>query len=181
MAVIVESAKANGTVDAQPPDEGPLVTEAYVIPEKGAKLVLKEITLPPLKATQVPARPIIPTLRIALPTLASSRLTCQAPVVQVELDMTHCGLCHTDIHMRDNDWGVSNYPMVAGHEGIGVVRRVGSSCKYLQVSHMLLLFSGSSGRHSHASSYSIPAAWRHSWNHLDQGLLPELRCMQCGS
>ena len=26
-------------------------------------------------------------------------------------------LCHTDIHMQRNDWGVSNYPVVLGHEG----------------------------------------------------------------
>jgi hypothetical protein len=36
--------------------------------------------------------------------------------LQVEIDMTHCGLCHTDIHMRDTDWGIATYPLVLGHE-----------------------------------------------------------------
>jgi uncharacterized zinc-type alcohol dehydrogenase-like protein len=43
--------------------------------------------------------------------------------------MKYNGLCHTEIHMRDNDWGVSNYPMVAGHEGVGTIRRVGAAVK----------------------------------------------------
>ena len=33
--------------------DGPLVTKAYVCHEKGAKLVLEDITLPSLTATQV--------------------------------------------------------------------------------------------------------------------------------
>ncbi len=42
-------------------------------------------------------------------------------------------LCHTDIHMRDNDWGVTDYPVVLGHEGVGVIRKIGSSVKTLKV------------------------------------------------
>lgn len=34
-------------------DNGPIVTKAYVCHEKGAKLVLEDITLPALTATQV--------------------------------------------------------------------------------------------------------------------------------
>ncbi|CAM9142516.1 unnamed protein product [Chrysoparadoxa australica] len=41
--------------------------------------------------------------------------------------MVACGLCHTEIHMRDNDWGSSNFPMVPGHEGVGVIQAVGSA------------------------------------------------------
>jgi len=69
----------------------------------GAPLELKTITLPPLKETQV----------------------------QVDIEM--CGLCHTDIHMQDNDWGISNYPMVPGHEGVGFVSVVGSAVHHLKV------------------------------------------------
>jgi len=47
--------------------------------------------------------------------------------------MKCCGLCRTDINMRDNDWGNSDYPLVLGHEGIGVVRAVGSSVASLTV------------------------------------------------
>lgn len=42
-------------------------------------------------------------------------------------------LCHTDIHMRDNDWGISDYPIVLGHEGVGIIRKIGSSVKTLKV------------------------------------------------
>ncbi len=44
----------------------------------------------------------------------------------LELKITHNGLCHTDIHMRDDDWGVSQFPLVAGHEVVGIVTDVGS-------------------------------------------------------
>ncbi|XP_073023482.1 cinnamyl alcohol dehydrogenase 1 [Primulina eburnea] len=37
-----------------------------------------------------------------------------------------CGICHTDIHQIKNDLGMSNYPMVPGHEVVGEVLEVGS-------------------------------------------------------
>jgi len=47
----------------------------------------------------------------------------------VEIDITHCGVCHTDIHFVKNDWGMSIYPMVPGHEIVGQVKSVGSHVK----------------------------------------------------
>ncbi|MFL5813505.1 MAG: NAD(P)-dependent alcohol dehydrogenase [Bdellovibrionia bacterium] len=44
----------------------------------------------------------------------------------VVIDIKYCGICHSDIHMARNEWGVSIYPMVPGHEIAGVVRSVGS-------------------------------------------------------
>lgn len=38
-----------------------------------------------------------------------------------------CGVCHTDVHQVKNDLGISNYPMVPGHEVVGEVVEVGSS------------------------------------------------------
>ncbi|MGK7898964.1 MAG: alcohol dehydrogenase catalytic domain-containing protein [Xenococcus sp. (in: cyanobacteria)] len=35
---------------------------------------------------------------------------------EVEIRVTHNGLCHTDLHMRDDDWNISQFPLVAGHE-----------------------------------------------------------------
>jgi uncharacterized zinc-type alcohol dehydrogenase-like protein len=84
-------------------DDGPLVTQAMVCPAQGEPLVLQDITLPALMATQV------------------------------QLDIEYCGLCHTDIHMKNNDWGVSNYPVTLGHEGVGTVTRCGSSVRTLKV------------------------------------------------
>src|SRR5947209_6741326 len=43
----------------------------------------------------------------------------------IRIDITHCGICHTDIHQTRNEWGASNYPMVPGHEIAGKVTEVG--------------------------------------------------------
>ena len=50
----------------------------------------------------------------------------------VEIDILYCGVCHTDIHLTRNDWGISVYPMVPGHEIIGRVRSVGNHVKKLK-------------------------------------------------
>lgn len=44
---------------------------------------------------------------------------------EVAIDITHCGVCHSDLHQVDNDWGNTNYPCVPGHEIAGVVTEVG--------------------------------------------------------
>jgi uncharacterized zinc-type alcohol dehydrogenase-like protein len=45
----------------------------------------------------------------------------------VEIQVTHCGICYSDISMIDNSWGFSQYPLVPGHEVIGVITAVGAS------------------------------------------------------
>ena len=45
----------------------------------------------------------------------------------VAIRITHCGICHSDLHQARNDWGNSLYPMVPGHEIVGVVTEVGSA------------------------------------------------------
>lgn len=45
--------------------------------------------------------------------------------LEVDVAVTHCGVCHTDIGMVDDEWGISRFPVVAGHEAIGVVVGVG--------------------------------------------------------
>ncbi|MDG1172904.1 MAG: NAD(P)-dependent alcohol dehydrogenase [Opitutales bacterium] len=47
----------------------------------------------------------------------------------VQIAIEHCGVCHTDIHFVNNDWGMTNYPVVPGHEIVGRVTEVGSSVK----------------------------------------------------
>lgn len=51
----------------------------------------------------------------------------------VEIAVTHNGLCHTDIHMRDNDWSVSKFPLVAGHEVVGNVTQVGGQVTGIKI------------------------------------------------
>ena len=45
---------------------------------------------------------------------------------EVEVKITHCGVCHSDIHLINNDWGLSKYPFIPGHEIVGTVTGVGS-------------------------------------------------------
>jgi uncharacterized zinc-type alcohol dehydrogenase-like protein len=45
---------------------------------------------------------------------------------EVEIAITHCGVCHSDLHLISNDWGISQYPFITGHEVIGTVAAVGS-------------------------------------------------------
>jgi alcohol dehydrogenase (NADP+) len=44
----------------------------------------------------------------------------------VEIDILFCGVCHSDLHFARNEWGMTNYPIVPGHEILGRVKRVGS-------------------------------------------------------
>jgi alcohol dehydrogenase (NADP+) len=44
----------------------------------------------------------------------------------VVIDIQYCGICHTDIHQVRNEWGGSTFPMVPGHEIIGIVSGIGS-------------------------------------------------------
>ncbi len=52
---------------------------------------------------------------------------------EIEIRITHNGLCHTDLHMRDNDWGISSYPLVPGHEVVGKVTQLGKEVTSLKV------------------------------------------------
>jgi alcohol dehydrogenase (NADP+) len=44
----------------------------------------------------------------------------------VLIEIQYCGVCHTDIHFIRNEWGMSLYPMVPGHEIVGRVTKTGS-------------------------------------------------------
>jgi uncharacterized zinc-type alcohol dehydrogenase-like protein len=48
---------------------------------------------------------------------------------EVEIKISHCGVCHSDVHLIDNDWGISKYPFIPGHEIVGTVVGVGSGVK----------------------------------------------------
>jgi uncharacterized zinc-type alcohol dehydrogenase-like protein len=43
----------------------------------------------------------------------------------VLIDISHCGICHSDLHTARNDWGRTTYPIVPGHEISGTVTAVG--------------------------------------------------------
>ncbi len=51
----------------------------------------------------------------------------------VEIGITHCGICHSDLHLISNDWGISQYPFIPGHEVIGTITEVGTDVHLLSV------------------------------------------------
>jgi uncharacterized zinc-type alcohol dehydrogenase-like protein len=49
----------------------------------------------------------------------------ETPPGQVDVAITHCGVCHSDLHQLDDAWGIATFPLVPGHEIIGTVVSVG--------------------------------------------------------
>ena len=52
---------------------------------------------------------------------------------EVEVEVTHCGLCYSDVSMLDNSFGLTTYPFVPGHEAVGPVTALGENAKGLKV------------------------------------------------
>lgn len=48
---------------------------------------------------------------------------------EVEIKIEHCGICHSDLAMIDSEWFPANYPVVPGHEVVGVITALGSHAK----------------------------------------------------
>src|SRR5215218_9430504 len=51
----------------------------------------------------------------------------------VEVAVEHCGLCHSDLSVWNDEWGISQFPAVLGHEVSGRVTAVGPNAKGLTV------------------------------------------------
>jgi alcohol/geraniol dehydrogenase (NADP+) len=47
----------------------------------------------------------------------------------VEVAVEYCGLCHSDLSVWNNDWGISQYPAIFGHEVVGRITAVGPYAK----------------------------------------------------
>lgn len=64
---------------------------------------------------------------------------------QVDIKVDYCGICHSDLSMINNDWGMTQYPLVPGHEIVGEVVAIGDEVKNLEVGDKVGLgwFSGS--------------------------------------
>ncbi len=52
---------------------------------------------------------------------------------QVEIAVDYCGICHSDLSMLDNEWGLTTYPFVGGHEVAGTIAAVGDHVHSLAV------------------------------------------------
>src|SRR5258705_2806502 len=51
----------------------------------------------------------------------------------VEVAVEHCGLCHSDLSVLNNDWGISQYPAILGHEVTGQITAIGPNTNGLAV------------------------------------------------
>ncbi|KAL2521444.1 putative cinnamyl alcohol dehydrogenase 9 [Forsythia ovata] len=51
----------------------------------------------------------------------------------VTIKILYCGVCHSDLHSVKNEWGFTNYPIVPGHEIVGLVTKTGSDVKKFKV------------------------------------------------
>jgi uncharacterized zinc-type alcohol dehydrogenase-like protein len=61
----------------------------------------------------------------------------EATLNDVEIDIYYCGVCHSDLHFARNDWGMTQYPVVPGHEIVGRVSKVGKGVKKYKVGDLV--------------------------------------------
>ncbi|MDZ7755051.1 NADPH-dependent aldehyde reductase Ahr [Rhodohalobacter sp.] len=90
---------------------------------------------------------------------------------QVDVKILNCGICHSDLSMMNNDWGMTTYPIVPGHEVIGEVVAAGNAVKNIKVGDKVGVgwFSGScmachecmDGSHHLCSSAEFTIGGRH--------------------
>jgi alcohol/geraniol dehydrogenase (NADP+) len=52
---------------------------------------------------------------------------------QVEIKVHSCGICHSDLSMRNNEWGMTAFPFVGGHEAVGEITALGRNAKGLKI------------------------------------------------
>ncbi len=52
---------------------------------------------------------------------------------EIEINVEYCGICHSDLSMLDNLWGMTTFPFVPGHEVAGVIGQAGTNVKHLRV------------------------------------------------
>ena len=64
---------------------------------------------------------------------------------EVEVAVEHCGLCHSDLSIFNDEFGISQFPATLGHEVVGRVTAVGSSAKGVAIGQQVGVgwFSGS--------------------------------------
>lgn len=51
----------------------------------------------------------------------------------VQFDILFCGVCHSDLHQIQDEWGHGIFPMVPGHEIVGRITKVGSEVQKFKV------------------------------------------------
>ncbi|MCL4151629.1 UNVERIFIED_CONTAM: hypothetical protein GTU68_061001 [Idotea baltica] len=56
---------------------------------------------------------------------------------EVDIKVHYCGICHSDLSMINNDWGITQYPFVPGHEIVGEVIALGDNVKNLNIGSLV--------------------------------------------
>lgn len=51
----------------------------------------------------------------------------------VEISVDFCGICHSDLSMMKNEWGITSYPFVPGHEVAGRISALGKQVNKFKV------------------------------------------------
>ena len=65
--------------------------------------------------------------------LVSGQVSLRALQKQdVKIEILYCGVCHSDLHMARNEWAVSEYPLVTGHEIVGRVVETGDEASHFK-------------------------------------------------
>lgn len=52
---------------------------------------------------------------------------------EVDIKVSYCGICHSDLSMINNEWGLTKYPLIPGHEIVGEVVAAGAAVKKIKV------------------------------------------------
>lgn len=72
-------------------------------------------------AAMKPREPLVP-FEYELPSTSP-------PAGYVDVAVTHCGMCHSDLHQIDDAWKVACFPLVPGHEIVGTVQAIGDDAR----------------------------------------------------
>jgi uncharacterized zinc-type alcohol dehydrogenase-like protein len=56
---------------------------------------------------------------------------------EVDIEIHYCGICHSDLSMLNNEWGMTQYPFVPGHEIVGKVTATGDKVKKVKVGDLV--------------------------------------------
>jgi uncharacterized zinc-type alcohol dehydrogenase-like protein len=70
--------------------------------------------------------PALSTPSVGAPLNATTIERRELGASDVLIEIKFCGICHSDIHQVKDEWGGSIFPMVPGHEIVGLVAGVGS-------------------------------------------------------
>jgi len=90
---------------------------------------------------------------------------------EVEIDVESCGICHSDLSMVEDAWGMSQFPLVPGHEAIGTISQIGEEVSHLKVGqrvglgwhsgYCMTCDSCMSGDHNLCATHSATIVGRH--------------------